>query len=432
MTPTLNRILITTVLSATIGTLSVHGWVTRQTPQSFRVSSYNNDWSVTALLGKDRTESLEEGNVSVPSLASSIGTGISSRRFWLSSITAATAASVTAMGCSVASPLKAEAEDAPSYFSQKAPISTQSTCDPSVSVWTEPGTGRRVYILGTAHISAESAVLAGEVVKDVRPEAVFVELDAKRVQRASGPSETSGSGPDSASSLDAFAVPVDVEVGPSPDTDTSTVGTKPSSGGSSRASKGNDRMTGVTAAAVGSAIKGMYQKLDSQGFQSGEEFVVAVKEGYNVGAKIILGDRDVEITLRRLSEALRQTDIFALLKKDSEMEKTMAQLVPASKAPAGDSDATDYKEQFSMYVENMKAKENVKVLMGQLKRTAPELYQAMVGERDEYMGNGLNRLSIFPNIVAVMGMAHVDGVEHYLQDRGWKPVPLMCKVERTK
>jgi pheromone shutdown protein TraB len=38
-----------------------------------------------------------------------------------------------------------------------------------------------------------------------------------------------------------------------------------------------------------------------------------------------------------------------------------------------------------------------------------------VAERDAYMANGLNTLIMFPVIVAVMGIAYVDGVEQYLQ-----------------
>ena len=59
-----------------------------------------------------------------------------------------------------------------------------SLCDPSISTWKNPANNRVVHILGTAHISEASAELAGVLVKDVRPNAVFVELDRKRISRA--------------------------------------------------------------------------------------------------------------------------------------------------------------------------------------------------------------------------------------------------------
>mmetsp|Transcript_17121 Transcript_17121/g.20555 ORF Transcript_17121/g.20555 Transcript_17121/m.20555 type:complete len:111 (+) Transcript_17121:3-335(+) len=85
------------------------------------------------------------------------------------------------------------------------------------------------------------------------------------------------------------------------------------------------------------------------------------------------------------------------------------------------------RQEFSQYVETMKAKENVKLLMDELKKLAPELHKALVAERDAYMANGLNSLNQFPSIVAVMGIAHVDGVEENLRGYGWVPVPLTCK-----
>ena len=170
----------------------------------------------------------------------------------------------------------------------------------------------------------------------------------------------------------------------------------------------------------------MYGKLGNAGFKPGEEFVIAVREGQKVGAKVILGDRDVEVTLRRLSEALRQTDLRALLSPDSELEASMKALLP--KDLPTDSSDDNFKNEMSAYVETMKAKENVNVIMGQLKRVAPEIFQALVAERDAYMANGLDKLNAFPVIVAVMGIAHVDGVETYLKARGWTPVKLNCKA----
>jgi pheromone shutdown protein TraB len=41
-----------------------------------------------------------------------------------------------------------------------------------------------VHIVGTAHISSESADLAGRLVREAKPDAVFIELDATRLSRA--------------------------------------------------------------------------------------------------------------------------------------------------------------------------------------------------------------------------------------------------------
>lgn len=46
------------------------------------------------------------------------------------------------------------------------------------------------------------------------------------------------------------------------------------------------------------------------------------------------------------------------------------------------------------------------------------------------MANGLNGLNQFQSVVAVMGIAHVDGVENNLRQMGWEPVSV-CPLVRT-
>lgn len=177
----------------------------------------------------------------------------------------------------------------------------------------------------------------------------------------------------------------------------------------------------------------MYKKLDSAGFQAGEEFVVAIREGQKIGSDIVLGDRDVEVTLGRVAEGLARTDLNALLNPDSELEQSLKELVPSQVASAGNNgeigDLSDeeFRKEFSSFVETMKAKENVRKVMGQLQRIAPALYEALVSERDAYMAAGLNGLDELETIVAVMGVAHVDGVERNLEMNGWKAVAPRCR-----
>jgi len=156
---------------------------------------------------------------------------------------------------------------------------------------------------------------------------------------------------------------------------------------------------------------------------------MAVKAGQAMGSKIILGDRDVDVTLRRLTEALARTDLKRLLSDTSELEQSMKNFLPPSLREAP-KDLSFSKEQLSEYVETIKAKENVKIIMANLKAIAPELYNALVAERDEFMSMGLNSLNQFQSIVAVMGIAHVDGVEQNLIRQGWTRIDLSCPVTR--
>jgi pheromone shutdown protein TraB len=316
-------------------------------------------------------------------------------------------------------------------------VTTTAACDPAVSVWQRKG--RFVYILGTAHVSAISAELAGQLVKDIHPNAVFVELDPKRIsgdgilakrmtddgkeitsqiivpqmQAINGPPLMMAAGGSLATASDIPAVAAATVAPPS----------KPS--------PPNPIMRAATAA-VGNSIKSMYKKLDSSGLKAGEEFVVTMQEGQRIGSDIILGDRDVEVTLQRVTEALSKTDLKALFNPGSELEQSMKELVPSSMAANGGGDFSDpqFRDEFSSFIEVMKSRENVRKIMGQLQQTAPALYQALVGERDAYMAAGLNGLNSYEAIVAVMGIAHVDGVEQNLKLNGWNAVSLNCSIKR--
>ena len=118
-----------------------------------------------------------------------------------------------------------------------------------------------------------------------------------------------------------------------------------------------------------------------------------------------------------------------LLAADSELEANMKQLMPQElnnkDTQNGDSGGMST-EQLKYFVETVKAKDNVRLLMDNLNSVAPEVYQAMVAERDLFMANGLDGLDQFESIVAVMGIAHVDGVETELKRRGWIETKPSC------
>mmetsp|Transcript_16656 Transcript_16656/g.18358 ORF Transcript_16656/g.18358 Transcript_16656/m.18358 type:complete len:416 (+) Transcript_16656:159-1406(+) len=358
--------------------------------------------------------------------------GLIGRRRWLGSLT--TAATVTIALPSFAS------NDIPSAFTSKA------VCDPTVSVWKK--NGRIIYLLGTAHISSSSAALAGQLVRDTIPKGVFVELDPKRVSGSgilsqklnneSGGSLTRESKvivpKISAVEGDGGLVLVSSSSSSSLSSseDNSSPTTKPA-----KQNKNDNPIMKVAAAAVGNSIKGLYKRLDSAGFESGEEFVTAVKEGRKISADIILGDRDVELTLRRVTEGLVKTDLKAFLSSDSELERTLEGMALPMNSEVGaklsgssdvGKDLTDeqFREELTSFVETMKTKDNVRTVMGQLKRVAPFLYEALVSERDTYMATGLNGLNELESIVAVVGIAHADGIENSLQMNGWEANNLSC------
>jgi pheromone shutdown protein TraB len=291
--------------------------------------------------------------------------------------------------------------------------------------------------------------LAGKLVQDIHPTGVFVELDAKRVS-GSGILAKRVSTDGANEGLQSRVIVPQIQVlasslptqqlrqaaGDAALSSSSYAQAPTTAQTTSQTTSQPNPMMRAASIAVGNSIKGMYKKLDSAGFQAGEEFVVAIREGQLIGSDIVLGDRDVEVTLRRLTEGLTQTDLRALLNPDSELEQSLKELVPPATARGSGSGTSEVasntdeqlREEFSSFVEVIKTKENVRKIMFQLQKAAPALYEALVSERDAYMAAGLNGLNELETIVAVMGIAHVDGVEQNLKLNGWNAVnPSSCK-----
>ena len=58
----------------------------------------------------------------------------------------------------------------------------------------------------------------------------------------------------------------------------------------------------------GKTLTQFYSSIEKLGFTAGGEFKAAVEEARAVGAKVLLGDRDVDVTLSRLAAALSTLD----------------------------------------------------------------------------------------------------------------------------
>lgn len=273
-------------------------------------------------------------------------------------------------------------------------------CDATVSTFTK--NGRTVHLLGTAHISSVSAQLAGRVVRETSPDAVFVELDAKRVDRVFLPESEANQ---------------------------QLVSNAPTAVQSKTKSPFGfiETLKKAPAALVGKTISNMYKKLESDGLNAGEEFSVAVNEGLKLNAAIVLGDRDVDVTLQRLTTAISKTNFKQLLSADIQIEEQMINTLPMETIDSFQKSGSLSSDEMRTMVEILKTKDNVKTLMANLKKAAPEIYGAMVAERDEYMARGLNELpNKYLTTVAVMGLAHIDGVEQNLMSRGWTQAIPMC------
>jgi len=121
----------------------------------------------------------------------------------------------------------------------------------------------------------------------------------------------------------------------------------------------------------------------------------------------------VDVTLSRLAAAVGKTDLSKV-----DLDSVDGGL-GFDVEVAENKDGTIDKEALTKMVETMKARENVRALMNKLKREAPYIYEAMVGERDLFMGEGIDKADS-GSMVAVVGIAHMDGIVNFLSGAGWK------------
>ena len=341
------------------------------------------------------------------------------------------------MAASASSPLWLLGKPQPSGAASSAPLATtalrsKQECDQAITHLVDTATNRELYLIGTAHISNASAILVRETIEKVSPDLVMVELDESRIRsstRAGGPARDMGL--------------LLTRNGPlSPDPDTATGNPAAAAAPRSRSGGGGGGGGGPLAFVLGSAIKQLYGSMDKMGFSSGEEFAVAIREARRRGVPVLLGDQDVQVTLRRLSEALKKTDFARLAALDSGEALPSAMLAPAMTtasspdgAPVVAVDMSDAR-QISAIVETMKQREAVRELTETLRREVPLVYDAMIGERDAYMASSLQlafqsgggggsvpgetRLRV---AVGVVGIAHAEGIERNLAAEGWKRAP---------
>jgi len=338
----------------------------------------------------------------------------------------------------------------------QASLKPSGLCDDAISHLRNPKTGQDIYMIGTAHISNASALLVRSTIRELRPQTVMLELDASRIGRLAKNTSNSISKPSSmgrsepsrrvvivaSSSSDSPDVPPATFVIPGP---ASTALQPPPSdpgflskqeegkAGFLRAALGEltrvgsgfrERLVGLGAMVVGQVISGLYRGLDKMGFVSGQEFIVAIDEGRKVGADLLLGDQDVQVTLRRLSDALSRSELGKVREMESPTRSPAARELEARGIRMGDNAAD-----ISVAMEALKERSSVRTLMASLQQELPEVYKAMIEERDAYMTASLLGCGS-QTIVGVVGIGHLDGIERNLGREGFVRVP--CRPEPVR
>lgn len=126
----------------------------------------------------------------------------------------------------------------------------------------------------------------------------------------------------------------------------------------------------------------------------GEEFRVAVEEARKIGAKVVLGDRPLRVTLARLWASLSLWDRAWLV-------GTL--LFTGLKLPG--------KEELDEMLEGLKENDIMTAAIEELGRSMPAFKRVLITERDQFMVYMMRKLSQrATRVVGVVGAGHLPGI----------------------
>jgi pheromone shutdown-related protein TraB len=214
--------------------------------------------------------------------------------------------------------------------------------------------GREIHLIGTAHVSQKSVEEVRRVIAALQPDTVCVELDQTRYESLIDEHRFH--------KLDIFQVIKDQK---------------------------------VLYLLVTLLLTGFQRRLGQKlGVKPGAEMLAAVQCAQQVGATLVLADRDVHATLKRswhslspLNKAELCVAIFASLFATNEVSEEQ--------------------------IEALKERDTIGEMMKEFARHMPRLQTPLIDERDRYL---MSSIQAAPGnrIVAVVGAGHVQGMMGYL------------------
>jgi pheromone shutdown-related protein TraB len=214
--------------------------------------------------------------------------------------------------------------------------------------------GRRIYLVGTAHVSQSSVELAESVIRETTPDAVAVELCEPRFKTLRDPERWKNTD----------IVEIIKE--------------------------------GKVFLLLAQLILATFQRKLGKELQvkPGAEMLKAVTVAEEMNIPVILADRDVKVTLRRTWAALSRLQKLKLLVQ-----------LPAK---AILNEKIDPQE-----IERLKESDALDAAMLELSKAFPGVQKALIDERDQYLAAKI-RAAKGEKIVAIVGAGHVPGIKRYL------------------
>ncbi|MCW5211964.1 TraB/GumN family protein [Desulfobulbus sp. TB] len=208
-----------------------------------------------------------------------------------------------------------------------------------------------ILLVGTAHISQQSADLVKDIIEQEQPDTICIELDAKRYAALANPKQWEN--------LDLKQI---------------------------------IRKKQLSTLLVNLVLASYQKKLGGKlGIQPGTELLTAAKTAEQHGIPVELCDRDVRITLRR---AWKSTSLW---KKFYMMATLLASLF----------DDTELDEE---KLAELRSKDVLSEVMKEIGEALPAAKEALIDERDIFMAEKVKQVA-GKRIVAVVGAGHLEGIK---------------------
>jgi len=215
--------------------------------------------------------------------------------------------------------------------------------------------GKDVYLVGTAHLSQESVQDVRTTVEQVHPETICTELCKSRHQAITQA--------DAWSKMDVFKV---------------------------------IRQKKAAFLLAQLIMTSFYRRLGQRlGIQPGAEMLEGIRLAEETKAELVLADRDIEITLKR---------VWGYLGFWSKTKLAMQLLMGILFQEEIDADA----------IETLKQKDQLESIMAEFAGRFPEIKRRLIDERDTYLAQKI-RSAPGKTVVAVVGAGHVSGITSQIQ-----------------
>lgn len=214
--------------------------------------------------------------------------------------------------------------------------------------------GRNIYLVGTAHISQASVELAEQMIREVHPDAVAVELCQPRFQALRDP--------------DRWKNTDIVEV-----------------------IRGGRTLLMLSQLMLAAFQRKLGKDLN---IKPGAEMLRAIAIAEELHIPIVLADREIKITLKRTWAALTFVQRLKLLIQ-----------IPAKAISGERIDGTE--------IERLKTDDALDAAMQELAEAFPGVRRALIDERDRYLASKIAE-STGGTVVAIIGAGHIPGIKRYL------------------